>query len=82
MDLRELELRVVDLNGEGIRAAAQLCRSYTGVTFYDATYVALAKQLGTDLITANPKHQKIADYVYSLKEWWEYSKRLGTSSMP
>lgn len=82
MDLRELELRVVDLNGEGIRTAVRLCRSYTGVTFYDATYVALAKQLDTDLITADPNHQKITDYVYSLEEWWEYSKRLGTSSMP
>ncbi|GFP24387.1 hypothetical protein HKBW3S09_01854, partial [Candidatus Hakubella thermalkaliphila] len=32
MDLRELELRVVHLNGEGTRTAARLCRSYTGVT--------------------------------------------------
>lgn len=29
-----------------------------GMTFYDATFVAMAKKLGAFLVTDNPKHQK------------------------
>jgi predicted nucleic acid-binding protein len=28
------------------------------ITFYDASFIALAQELGADLITSNPKHQQ------------------------
>lgn len=50
---------------------ALMLASDLGITFYDAVFIELAKRLETDLITANPKHQKKFGgvKVMSLKEY-------------
>lgn len=52
--LSRLNLVEDALSNDDILFAARLVRKYQ-ITFYDASYVALAKKLGGDLITADKK---------------------------
>lgn len=33
------------------------------ITYYDASFIALAEQLGANLVTDNPKHQRVSKAV-------------------
>ncbi len=48
----------------------KLAQTY-GITYYDASFVSLAKQINAVLVTANPKHQaKVKDIkVIALKDY-------------
>jgi len=42
------------------------------ITYYDASFIALGKQIGATLVTDNPKHQKLSitnPKIISLKNW-------------
>ena len=52
--IKNLDIRIIPLSDEIITETYHLFDSYS-ISFYDATYVALAKSLDCDLITADKK---------------------------
>lgn len=52
-------INFIDLDGEMAKKAIEIAL-LEKITFYDASFIVLAESLQADLVTDNPKHQKIS----------------------
>lgn len=57
-------------DGELLRTSTMLARQ-SGITIYDACYIALAREQGCPLVTANPRHQRpdLGCEVILIEDW-------------
>lgn len=66
----KIPIHVISLSFEELFLIYEIAELHN-ITFYDATFIALAKKYRASLVTANPKHQKKIDKVkvISLKDY-------------
>lgn len=69
--LYAIPIKFVPLDEEVALDAMEIAHE-AKITYYDASFVSLAKKIGATLVTDNPKHQKLSAPeipIVSLKNW-------------
>jgi len=68
--LFDLDLETVAISAALMVLSIELARK-SGITVYDACYAAIAKDTGTPLVTANPRHQNnaLSCEVIPIEKW-------------